>query len=175
MNIKHTLHASVCFASCNRSDPDVLVAGKLRSRTEILANTGAYLEKKQLLKNNGTYAATFTVVILHKAGNIHYRCFSWNSQLSFIGSTSMCPLTTPTSLIITIFSLRCRQHSQNSQSKVHAKHYSITVSLESPHLRHFSVLCSSPMGSICAYEGVGNTRSSKIELQIKSSSTICSA
>ena len=33
----------------------------------------------------------------------------------------------PTSLIMAILSLRCRQHSQNSQSKVHAKHYSITV------------------------------------------------
>ena len=36
-------------------------------------------KKKKLLKNNGTYSATFNVVILHKAGNIHYRCFSWNS------------------------------------------------------------------------------------------------
>ena len=32
--------------------------------------------KKQLLKNNRTYSATFNVVILHKAGNIHCRCFS---------------------------------------------------------------------------------------------------
>ena len=37
------------------------------------------LKKNQLLKNNGAYTAIFTVVVLHKAGNIHYRCFSWNS------------------------------------------------------------------------------------------------
>ena len=30
--------------------------------------------RKQLLKNNGPYSA-----ILHKARNIHYCCFSWNS------------------------------------------------------------------------------------------------
>ena len=45
-------------------------------------------KKNQLLKNNGTYSATFTVVILHKVGNIHYRCFSWNSQIKFIGLTA---------------------------------------------------------------------------------------
>ena len=50
--LQHTLHASDCFASCNRSDPSVLVAGKLRSRTEILANTGTYLEKKTKKKNS---------------------------------------------------------------------------------------------------------------------------
>ena len=52
-------------------------------------------KKQQFLKNNGTYSATFTVVILHKAGNIHYCCFSWNSQLMFIDWTSTCPLTIP--------------------------------------------------------------------------------
>ena len=36
-----------------------------------LANTGTHLGKKQLLKNNGTYSATFTVLILHKARNIN--------------------------------------------------------------------------------------------------------
>ena len=88
--LQHTLHASVYFVSCNRSDPSVLVAGKSRSRTEIRANTGTHLEKKkQHLKNNGTYTATFTVVILHKAGNIHYRCFSWSSQSSFIVNVSV--------------------------------------------------------------------------------------
>ena len=35
---QHTLHASVCYASCNHPDPSVLVAGKSRSRTEILVN-----------------------------------------------------------------------------------------------------------------------------------------
>ena len=54
------------------------------------------LKNKQLLKNNGTYSPTFTVVLLHKARNIHYYCFSWNSQLTFNGSTSTSPLTTPT-------------------------------------------------------------------------------
>ena len=53
----HTLHGSVCFVDCKRSDPSVLVAGKWHNRTEILLNTG-------------TYSATFTVVILHKAGKI---------------------------------------------------------------------------------------------------------
>ena len=63
------------------------------------------LKKKQLLKNNGTYSATFTVVILHKAG-------------TFIDPTSTCPLTTSTKSHphkFAIFSFRCRQHSQNSQ------------------------------------------------------------
>ena len=41
------------------------------------------------------YSETFTVM-LHKGGNIHYHCFSWNSRLTFNGSTSTCPLTTPT-------------------------------------------------------------------------------
>ena len=36
--LQHTLHASVCFVSCNRPDPNVLVAGKSRSWTEILVN-----------------------------------------------------------------------------------------------------------------------------------------
>ena len=53
-------------------------------------------KETQLLKNNGTYSATFTVIILHRARNIHYRCFSWNSQLTFIVSTSTCLSTTPT-------------------------------------------------------------------------------
>ena len=91
--LQHMLHASVCFASCNCSDLSVLVARKSRIRTEILANTGTQIKKKQLLKNNATYFATFTVVI---ARNIHYRCFSWNSQLTFNGLTSRCSLTTPT-------------------------------------------------------------------------------
>ena len=90
----NTFHGSVCFVGCKRSDPSVLVAGKWHSQTEILAKTGTHLDQKkntkkkksqqqqnitQLLKNNGTYSATFNVVILHKAGNIHYCCFSWNS------------------------------------------------------------------------------------------------
>ena len=35
---QHTLHASVCFVSCNRPDPNVLVTGKSCSWTEILVN-----------------------------------------------------------------------------------------------------------------------------------------
>ena len=126
----NTLHASVCFVSYNRSDPSVLVDGKSRSRTEILANTGTHLEKKQLLKNNGTYSATFTVVIIHKAGHIHYRCFSWNSQLTFIGSTSMCPLTTPTKShphkfnYCDLFFAMPSALTKICKSKVHARHYS---------------------------------------------------
>ena len=96
LRLQHMLHTSVCFASCNRSDPSVLVARKSRSRTEILANTGTQMKKNQLLKNNGTYSATFTVVILYKARNVHYHYFSWNSQITFNDSTSTCPLTTPT-------------------------------------------------------------------------------
>ena len=49
--LQHTLHTSVCFVGCERSDPSVLAAEKWRSYTEMLV---------------------------------------------FIGSTSMCPLTTPT-------------------------------------------------------------------------------
>ena len=45
-------------------------------------------EKNQLLKNNGTCSTAFT----HKARNIHYSCFSWNSQLTFIDSAWTCPL-----------------------------------------------------------------------------------
>ena len=66
------------------------------SRTEIMV---LILKKtnKQLLKKNKNYSTTFTVVILHKAGNIHCHCFSLNShQLTFIGSMSTCSLTTPT-------------------------------------------------------------------------------
>ena len=44
--LQYTLHASVCFASCNHSDPSVLVAGKLCSQNEKLANTSTHLEKK---------------------------------------------------------------------------------------------------------------------------------
>ena len=40
------------------------------------------MKKKQLLKINGTYSATFTVVILHKAGNIHYLCILLIEQLA---------------------------------------------------------------------------------------------
>ena len=95
--LQHTLHTSVCFVSCNHFDPSVLVAGKLCSWNEILANTSTHLEKKtQLLKKKGTYSTTFTVDILHKAGNIHYHCFSWNSQLMFIGLMSTSPLSKPT-------------------------------------------------------------------------------
>ena len=32
--LQHMLHASVCFTSCNRSDPSVLATGKWRIRTE---------------------------------------------------------------------------------------------------------------------------------------------
>ena len=41
--LQHTLHASVCFAGCKRSDPSVLAAGKWHSRTEILAFIGSTL------------------------------------------------------------------------------------------------------------------------------------
>ena len=104
------------------------------------ANTQIYLriavlilkKTKQLLKNNGTYSVTFTVVILHKAGNIHYRCFSSNQPANVHWSTSTCPLTTPTKshphkfnycdfLCDTISTRKIRK------SKVYAKHYSITV------------------------------------------------
>ena len=100
---------------------------------DILTDTGTHPEKtKQLLKNNGTYSATFTVVILHKAGNIHYRCFSRNQPTNVHWSTSTCPLTTPTKshphkfnycdfLCDTISTRKIRK------SKVYAKHYSITV------------------------------------------------
>ena len=44
--LQHMLHASVCFTSCNCSDPSVLVAEKSRSQTEILMNTGTHLKKK---------------------------------------------------------------------------------------------------------------------------------
>ena len=117
--LQHTLHTSVCFESCNRSDPSVLVAkscvvGLKYWRIPVLISE--------------TYSATFSIVILHKA---HYRCFSLNNQVTFISSMSMCsphlPKAIPTSLIITIFSLRCHQHPQICKSKVHTKHYSITV------------------------------------------------
>ena len=42
--LQQMLHASIC----NCSDPSVLVAGKSRSQTEILANTGNHLEKHSL-------------------------------------------------------------------------------------------------------------------------------
>ena len=76
--LQHTLHASVCFASCNCPDLSVLVAGKSRSRTKVLV---LILKKK---KNNGTYSATFTVVILHKAENIHYLCMILIEQLAIV-------------------------------------------------------------------------------------------
>ena len=92
--LQHMLHASVCFTSCKCSNPSVLVAEKSHSQTKILMNTGTHLEKKQskkkkkqLLKSTGTCSTAFTVT-LHKARNIHYSCFSWNSQLTFIGSVS---------------------------------------------------------------------------------------
>ena len=117
--LQRTLH-SICFASCNHSDPSVLAAGKSHSQTEILANTSTHPEKtKQLLKNNGTYSATFTVVILNKAGKIHYHCFSWFSQLTFIGLTPACPPTCtkshPHKFNYTVLYdfLRCHQHLQN--------------------------------------------------------------
>ena len=118
--LQHMLHTSVCFVSYNCSDPSVLVAGKSCSQTEILANTCAHLEKTKKTASVEQWNLSFTVVILHRAGNIHYHCFSWNSQLTFIGLTLTCPLTTPTKshphkFNYVIFSLQCRQHSQNSQ------------------------------------------------------------
>ena len=38
--LQHTLHTSVCFVGCKRSDPSVLAAGKWRSRTEMLVFIG---------------------------------------------------------------------------------------------------------------------------------------
>ena len=49
------------FALRVATDPSVFVARKSRSRTELLANTSPQIKKKQLLKNNITYSATFTV------------------------------------------------------------------------------------------------------------------
>ena len=60
-------------------------------------------KEKKLRKNNATYSATFTV-ILHKARSIDYHCFSWNSQITFVGLMSACPLTTPT---------KCQTHKFN--------------------------------------------------------------
>ena len=57
--VSNMFHASISFASCNRSDPSVLVARKWCGQTEILANTGTQMKKTQLLKNNGAYYATF--------------------------------------------------------------------------------------------------------------------
>ena len=79
--LQHTLHASVCFVSCNRSDPSVLVVGKSRSRAKVLV---LIVKKTQLLKKNGTCSATFTVVILHKAENIHYLCTLLIEQLAIV-------------------------------------------------------------------------------------------
>ena len=94
--LQHTLHPYFCFASWNRSDPSVLVAGKSRSRT-----------KKQLLKTWNLFC------------HLHYCYLTQGRKHSLpllllkqvIGSTSTCPLTTPipratpTSLIIVGFFL----------------------------------------------------------------------
>ena len=61
--LQHTLHGTVCFTGCKRSDPSVLAAGKWRSLTEILMTTGTHLEKKT---DPASTTATFTVVTLHK-------------------------------------------------------------------------------------------------------------
>ena len=79
--LQHMLHTSVGFVSCNRFDPSVLVAGKSRSWAKVLVLVLKKKQKQQLLKKNGTYSATFTVVILHKAGNIYYLCMLLIKQL----------------------------------------------------------------------------------------------
>ena len=121
--LQHTLHASVYFVSCNRSDPSVLVAWKSHSRTEILAST--HLEKKssfwrtmELILPPSLLCSYYTKT---ETSITAVRFFSWNNQVTFIGLTSTCLLTTPTKshphkfLIIEIFSLWWHQHSQNSQ------------------------------------------------------------
>ena len=47
--LQHTLHTSICFASCNRSDPSVLVAGKSLSRAKILVFVSKEKRKMELL------------------------------------------------------------------------------------------------------------------------------
>ena len=93
--LKHTLHFTPPFA---RRVATALIPVPLREGNGVVGLKYWQIPVLilKLLKNNGTYATTFTVAILHKARNIYYCCFSWNSQLTFIGLTSMCPLTTPT-------------------------------------------------------------------------------
>ena len=153
------LMASACFASCNRSDPSVLVAHVVGLK---------YLKywysswKTQPLKNNEeTYSATFTVM-LYKAGNIHYHCFSWNG--TFNGLTSTCPLTTPTKNHPQDFNYCNLSISTHKISKVHTKHSNITVILmptehdNSPLFifwtSHFSFLCHSDLVATLKYTTV---------------------
>ena len=72
----------MCFAKCNCSDPSVLVAWKSRGWTKVLVLI--VKKKTQLLKKDGTYSATFTAVILHKAENIHYLCMLLTEQLAIV-------------------------------------------------------------------------------------------
>ena len=90
---QHMLHAFVCFASCNRSDPSVLAAKKSRSQTDSeywRIPVLKWNKKKQLLKNNGTYSATFTVVILYISPETSITAASPGTamQLTFNGSMS---------------------------------------------------------------------------------------
>ena len=97
--LQHTLHASVCFTSCNHSDPSVLAAGKSRSRAKILV---LVLNKTNNNNNNNNSFWRKMELILPPSLLLYYTrpktsitsaCFSSNS---YIGSMSTCPLTTPT-------------------------------------------------------------------------------
>ena len=134
--------------ACLLHAPDTLRLGcsyHLHSSHRFLSTWGAVtmLEKnkkqqqqqQQLLKKHGTYSATFTVVILHKAEtSITSACFSLNSYLSFIGSMSTCPLTTPTkshphklNYCHCFFAMPSALICKVRISKVYAKHYGIMV------------------------------------------------
>ena len=111
------------WVAINRSDPSVLVAWKSHSRTEILASTH--------LENKNSFWRTMELILPPSLLCSYYtkpetsitavHFFSWNNQVTFIGLTSTCLLTTPTKshshkfLIIENFSLWWHQHSQNSQ------------------------------------------------------------
>ena len=74
--LQHTLHTSVCYVSCNRSDPSVLVAGKSRSRAKILVLV--LKKKKQLLKKNGL-PHSLLLYYTRPETSITSACFSSNS------------------------------------------------------------------------------------------------
>ena len=113
-----------CFASCNRLGSHTIRLKYWRIPVLIFKKQ----TNKQTNKQTKTASEKQWNLFCHlhycyatQGRNIHYHCFSWNTQLTFIGLTSMCPLINhtyqepPPCLIIAIFSLRCHQYSQNLQ------------------------------------------------------------
>ena len=98
--LQHLFHTSVCFTSCKCSDSLWLGSRVVQPKYWQIA---LYTSKRLLLKNIGTYSATF-VVTTQTLETLNC-CYSWNSYQAFIGLTPMYLLTTPTKYCALFFAM----------------------------------------------------------------------